>query len=304
MNIAAPERRVGVVLQQKLAGRRVIASVSGGKDSAALSLWLTENGIEHDRVFADTGWEHPLTYEYLRGPLTEKLGPIVEVQGRDAGMANLIRRKGTFPSRVRRFCTEELKVFPLAKYVKAQQDILGDVVNAVGIRAAESEARSKMTEWEWQEAFDCDVWRPLISWTEQQVIDIHHRHGLAPNPLYLKGATRVGCWPCIFSRKSEIKLMAALSPGRIDEIGNLEVEMSAAAKRGSEHFKYGSTRTFFAGKVSRDMAPFPIAEAVAWSKTKYGSKEEEVFDSEPAGCVRWGLCEPAQQLDLIPKEKP
>lgn len=35
--------------------------ISGGKDSAALSLWLTENGIEHRRVFANTGWEHDLT---------------------------------------------------------------------------------------------------------------------------------------------------------------------------------------------------------------------------------------------------
>ena len=40
-------------LATKLAGRRVIASVSGGKDSAALSLWLTEQGI--DQEWARTG---------------------------------------------------------------------------------------------------------------------------------------------------------------------------------------------------------------------------------------------------------
>lgn len=104
-------------LIEKLAGRRVIASVSGGKDSAAMSLWLTEQGIEHDRVFADTGWEHPATYEYLRGPLTTKLGPIVEVVGRDGGMAATVRRKKMFPSRLRRFCTEELKA-RLAQYLR------------------------------------------------------------------------------------------------------------------------------------------------------------------------------------------
>lgn len=63
-------------LWAKLAGRRVVASVSGGKDSAALSLWLTEQGIEHDRVFCDTGWEHDATYEYLRGPLHGLLSPV------------------------------------------------------------------------------------------------------------------------------------------------------------------------------------------------------------------------------------
>jgi hypothetical protein len=36
----------------------VIASVSGGRDSAAASLFLHECGIPHRRAFADTGWEH------------------------------------------------------------------------------------------------------------------------------------------------------------------------------------------------------------------------------------------------------
>lgn len=67
-------------LVARINGRRIVASISGGKDSAAMSLYLTELGIEHDRVFCDTGWEHPETYDYLRGPLTQKIGPIIELQ--------------------------------------------------------------------------------------------------------------------------------------------------------------------------------------------------------------------------------
>lgn len=294
------------MLDERLKGAVVVASVSGGKDSAALSLWLTEQGIEHRRVFADTGWEHDLTYEYLRGPLTLKLGPIAEVAG-PLKMRDLVLKKAMFPSRLRRFCTEDLKVRPILKFVELLQDEGHEVVNAVGIRAAESDARSKLTEWEWSDAFDCWVWRPLIAWTEQDVIDIHKRHGLAPNPLYLKGAQRVGCFPCIFARKAEIKLVAEIAPERIEEIRQLEADVTKGAEeRIAARLKAGTItkdeevalrellpRTYFHGKLSRKSKPFPIDTIVAWSKTGHGGKQFDLIDEQPEGCVRWGLCESA-----------
>ena len=45
--------------------RPIIASVSGGKDSTAVMLYLREKGISFTPVFCDTGWEHPITYDYL-----------------------------------------------------------------------------------------------------------------------------------------------------------------------------------------------------------------------------------------------
>lgn len=258
-------------LKSRINGRRVVASVSGGKDSAAMSLYLTELGIEHDRVFCDTGWEHELTYEYLRGPLTEKLGPIIELQPKRK-MEELILHKAMFPQRVRRFCTQELKVFPLAKYINGRMDAGEDIVNAVGIRAAESEARSKMPEWEWQDGFDCEVWRPLLHWTQQDVIDIHHRHDLRPNPLYLKGAARVGCWPCIYARKDEIKLIADTDPDRIDRIRNLENLLTLGAQARAE--KRGETLDnapgWFQAKTGGGGKCWPIDEVVKWSRTGRG----------------------------------
>src|SRR6185312_16096551 len=67
-------------LKERIAGRSVVASISGGKDSAAMSLYLHEMGIEHDRVFMDTGWEHPATYEYLAGELPRVIGPITTLR--------------------------------------------------------------------------------------------------------------------------------------------------------------------------------------------------------------------------------
>ena len=267
-------------LAAKIAGRRVVASVSGGKDSAALSLWLTEHGIEHDRVFMDTGWEHPATYEYLRGPLTKAIGAIVELQPA-LPMVQLLRKRGTFPSRLRRFCTEELKVFPLRDYLAARTV---ETINAVGIRAEESAKRALMTEWEWSKGLDSETWRPLIAWKFEDVRAIHQRHGLAPNPLYLRGAERVGCWPCIFARKAEIKHISETDPDRIALIEQLEAELTERA---------GADRRWFHGKTSRSSL-VGIREVAEWSTTDRGGKQHVLFDPpDDGGCMRWGLCDTA-----------
>ena len=282
-------------LLKKLAGRPVIASVSGGKDSAALSLWLTEMEIEHTRCFQDTGWESQILYDYLRGPLTAKIGPITEIHSKKypGGMADLVRGRGMFPSRLRRMCTQELKVFPARDYIAAQQDLHGEVINAVGIRGEESESRSKMLEWEWNDTFDCEVWRPLINWTEADVIAIHQRHGLAPCPLYLgvKGADggihhveRVGCFPCIFARKAEIRMVSQIDPARVELIRQLEVETIKTA---------GAFRAMFQARTGRGGEPWPIDRVIEWSKTETRKADLEPFEDPDRGCMRWGMCDTA-----------
>lgn len=274
--------------------RKVVLSVSGGKDSAAASLHLRELGIEHVRVFANTQWEHADTLEYLRGPLTAALGPIVEVQG-PLGFADLVRKKRIFPDRTKRFCTTELKMKPIKRFIDALiEETEADILNVVGVRADESAARSKLAETEWSDFFDCEVWRPLIRWSLEDVIAIHKRHGLMPNPLYLKGATRVGCWPCIHARKEEIRLVAEISPERIEEIRGIEKATTESARaiaesRGEE---LDWERSMFSAHVGKNgHRPMPIDEAVEWARTSRGGRQLLLVNDAEPGCVKWGLCE-------------
>ncbi len=290
-------------LTDRINGRRIVASVSGGKDSAAMSLWLTEQGIEHDRVFLDTGWEHEKTYSYLRGELTDKLGPITEIKA-PLLMEDLIIKKGMFPSRVRRFCTQELKVKPIIAYLAQLMETGTDVINAVGIRAGESVSRSKMLEWEWQDGFDCEVWRPLIAWSEAQVIAIHARHGLPPNPLYLMGASRVGCWPCIYARKAEIRLIADKDPDRIVRLRVLEerVGVAARARAAAKGQTLVSDPAWFQAPLGTSGAAWPIGRVVEWSRTGKGGRQMELFAPQhEEGCVRWGLCETGAEAEEVSK---
>ena len=192
----------------------------------------------------------------------------------------------------------------MARYLRERIDAGQDVVNAVGIRAAESAARATLPEWEWQSGFDCEVWRPLLRWTEQEVIEIHHRHGLRPNPLYLLGATRVGCWPCIFARKSEIRLIADTDPGRIVRLRVLEQEVGAAAQaRAARDGRAApSPPAWFQNPLSRpgpdghrDGSCWPIDRVVDWSRSAgrgpLKTQDEFLFAAQLDGCMRWGLCD-------------
>jgi len=284
-----------------LAGRPVVVSVSGGKDSTAVCLLLLEAEIDFRCVHMDTGWEHEATERYVRETLPGIVGPIQILQGTHGGMEGLVKHKGMFPSRVRRFCTQELKVRPFQRFLASLDD---EPVNPIGIRTAESAARAKMEEWDFNAGFDCEVWRPIIRWSFDDVIAIHQRHGVAPNPLYLKGATRVGCWPCIFSRKSEIRQVADLDPGQIDRLERLEAEVGVKATerrvaKGLPLADY-SPPTFFqdpirrtnptTGEVARGCVP--IREVVEWSRTAHGGKQAELFAPPyDDGCMRWGMCE-------------
>jgi len=266
-----------------------IVTFSGGKDSLATIIWAKNNLPDFDVVFCDTGWEHPATYDYLREVLAPKLGEITWIQG-PYDMKSLVRKKGMFPPRRARFCSQELKVKPSMAYFSERLLHGVDCVNAIGVRGAESADRAAMTEWEWCEGFDVETWRPLLGWSQQDVIDTLKYHGVPPNPLYLKGFDRVGCWPCIYQRKNEINLLSKLDPARIDEIRDLETELNEAAmQRAEASDKPFSPRSFF--QVREDAKPgqaWPIDRVVEWA-TQAG--QLELFDDPNPGCARWGMCE-------------
>lgn len=273
----------------------VVASVSGGKDSTALILALREAGIVARYVFADTGWEAPETYAYL-DLLRERLGIVIDVVGTPGGMVEKIRKRAGFPARKQRWYTRELKKKPLRDYYDAIERTGEDTVCALGIRHEESEARADAPEWSDDKDWGGYVWRPLVEWSVEDVVDIHRRHGVPMNPLYHRGHNRVGCYPCIFSQKDEVRLIAENAPWRIDQIRDLEAEARAERAERNTHKpgRYKHQDATFFQSIDRKTTN-GIDAVVAWSRTERGGKQLRLLQPPPSGgCMRWGYCEPAK----------
>lgn len=156
-----------------------IVSVSGGKDSTATYCKAIERGLPFRAVAADTGNEHPATYEAVNTLHEKTGGPKVQwvkadfsrqiarkhafIEGnweRHGVPADLVARalrilkptgnpfldlclwKGRFPSRKAQFCTEFLKIIPIDEAVTRPLLSSGaTVISWQGVRAAESDAR-------------------------------------------------------------------------------------------------------------------------------------------------------------------
>jgi 3'-phosphoadenosine 5'-phosphosulfate sulfotransferase (PAPS reductase)/FAD synthetase len=299
--------------------------MSGGKDSTALFLWMVhESGYPQDSLlfsFCDTGNESPLTYEFIR-MLSEKIHPIVTIHP-EKDFYDLARHKGRFPSAKARFCTEDLKMKPTRMFVQALQEHKGAVLIHSGVRAAESQDRAKLPEREMSLYFGMEIFRPLLKWTIDDVWSIHKRYGIEPNPLYAAGCQRVGCLPCIMSRKSEIANIANKWPERIDIIREAE---------GSIKKRSGQSSLFASDKVplryrnvviqttdrpakdtpepqgqevmdlsvdkrsripSREMRIATIDAVVEWSRNNPDlyTEEFDFFEDLPACDSRYGACE-------------
>lgn len=290
--------------------------VSGGKDSDAALLWLVyKSGIPRqqiDATFCDTGNEHEFTYAHVR-MLSEKVHPIVWLKPvRDFDELALWKRR--FPSVKARFCTQFLKIEPTHYYLSGLRMLGNEVTSVSGVRADESEDRKNLTERDLMdvgiisetkglELWLCPQWRPLIKWTIKDVFAIHKEFDVPLNPLYEAGAQRVGCFPCIMSRKAEIRNIAIRYPERIDHIRNLEQEFFKRYGRYSSFFHAKTVPPRFRSmkytdKKGKTTMVATIDDVVKWAMSgkrargKWDDKDlfGDYISGEPLSC-KSGFCE-------------
>lgn len=232
---------------------RVIVSYSGGKDSQACLIWAV-NKYGKDKVeavFCDTGWEHPDTYTHIENTC-DALGVRLTILNNNNGetFESASIKAKMFPDSRRRFCTTKLKVMPMIDWILSQNE---NILVIQGIRGKESQSRAKMAAecsyfgeyynkekkglyrkrdvLKWAKQYDASILRPLFEWSAQDVIDYILANGQEVNPLYKRGASRVGCYPCIMARQLEIKMISRDVP-MIERLIKLERDVNSVRDNG------------------------------------------------------------------------
>lgn len=206
---------------------RHIVSLSGGKDSTALALYLSQSypQIPAEFVFCDTGCELPETYEYL-DRVEALLGH--EIKRLDAldllGVEKKPRRTpfdiwlkevygGFLPGPQARWCTRVLKIKPFEDYVGDDR-----AFSYIGIRADEDRDGYKAKKPPvFSEQPNIVAVYPLkddgLGLDDIQEILVQSGLGL---PKYYRWRTRSGCYFCFYQQIGEWQRLKKEHPDLYD----------------------------------------------------------------------------------------
>jgi len=173
---------------------RHILSLSGGKDSTALALFMRDKIPDMEYVFCDTAKELDETYEYLNR-VEAYLGKKITHLNAEAGFDHWLEVFGGYlPAPNMRWCTKMLKLRPFEKYVGEDH-----VISYVGIRADEDRVGYISTKPNIKAVFpfkDHGI-------DYQGVMRILQESGIGLPPYLKWGRTHSGCYFCFFQKPIE-----------------------------------------------------------------------------------------------------
>lgn len=183
-----------------------VLGLSGGRDSAALAVYMRQHypELDIDYYFTDTGKELPEVYEYL-GRLEGFLGKPILRLNPDRDFDFWLKQYNSFlPSPQTRWCTRQLKLRPFEQWLRPMLREGSKIFSYVAIRSDE-EYRQGYNSKDAQLVVRLPLKEAGID--KAGVIEILESAGLGL-PKYYAWRTRSGCTFCFFQQKIEwVRLM-------------------------------------------------------------------------------------------------
>ncbi|KDA00714.1 phosphoadenosine phosphosulfate reductase family protein [Hyphomonas oceanitis] len=199
---------------------RHVLGLSGGRDSAALAVFMRQRHPEIDveYFFTDTGKELPEVYDYLTR-LEGYLGKPIRRLNPDRDFDYWLKSyKNYLPSAQSRWCTRQLKLRPFEDWVRKYLEAGETVISYVAIRSDE----------EYREGYQSNKDKLLIRLPFKDsgidkagVIEILDGSGLGL-PAYYDWRTRSGCTFCFFQQKIEWVRLRERHPEAFEEAKSYE----------------------------------------------------------------------------------
>lgn len=251
-----------------------VLGISGGKDSAALAVYMSINHPELDieYFFTDTGKELPEVYDFF-GRLEGFLGKPIAYLNTHHDFDYWLRAFNHYlPSPQTRWCTRVMKLEPFRAWIKPWLDAGDEVYSYVAIRADE-EHRTAMQE----RHPNLHVVLPFREdgIDKAGVFDILESSGLGL-PEYYQWRSRSGCTFCFFQQKIEWVHLLERHPDKFEEA--MAYEKSA--------LEHNSPFTWTQGESLADLMK---PERVAQIKADFERRKERERRRIPINPLRQGL---------------
>lgn len=197
-----------------------VLGLSGGRDSAALAVFMRQHHpeLDIDYFFTDTGKELPEVYEFLTR-LEGFLGKAIRRLNPDRDFDFWLGQYNNFlPSPQTRWCTRQLKLRPFEKWIRGSLDAGVRVHSYVAIRADE----------DYREGYNSkhpnlSVHLPFkaADIDKARVLELLDASGLGL-PKYYAWRSRSGCTFCFFQQKIEWVRLMQEHPDKFEEAKRYE----------------------------------------------------------------------------------
>ncbi len=228
-----------------------VLNQSGGKDSTRMMGLVRQNFPNSPTyaVMADTGFEHiaPVTAaDWARTRCAEFRLGLTVVRNPKRTYLEMVEQRGMFPSAQFRQCTSDLKRGPIEKFIRGLQHTV--VVNCIGIRAEESNARARLLPLTVNQSLSTRKrtvynWFPIYDLTLSDVLAWHWVNAIPLHPVYVPEyhkdrstggyLKRLSCRVCIFSTDADLQAIHLHDRSAFDLVADLERKLNFTMRPGA-----------------------------------------------------------------------
>ena len=174
--------------------KNIAFSTSLGQEDQVLTDVIFKNNHPIKVFTLDTGRLFEQTYDVLDKTLKKYNKSISSFAPDNNELEALLDSKGPYSFydsiENRKECCSIRKINPLQKALK------GVDLWITGLRASQSNSRSTLSFFSYDDAFGLPKFNPLVNWTLEEVENYLEQNNVPQNSLHKKGFVSIGCEPC------------------------------------------------------------------------------------------------------------